>query len=81
MAEMASVGGFASSNWAVGCQYEIRRAIDIAYLRTDMSEVSKEQEGLYTNLCREYGSRTKYPSPNQKLSVPSEHSADQERST
>ena len=53
MAEMASIGGFASSNWALGCQCEIRRVIEVAYLRTDMSEESKEREGLYINLCRE----------------------------
>ena len=62
MAEMASVGGFASSNWAVGCQCEVRRMIEIAYVRTDMSEESKEREGLYMNLYREYSRSTKFPS-------------------
>ena len=61
MAEMASVGGFASSNWAVGCQCEIRRVIEIAYVRTDMSEKSREPEGLYMNLCRDYRSSTRFP--------------------
>ena len=42
MAEMASFGGFASSNWANGCQCEIRRVIETAYIRTDMSEESKD---------------------------------------
>ena len=60
MAEIASFGGFASSNWAIGCQYVIRRVIEIAYLRTDMSEESKKREGLYINFCREYGSSTKF---------------------
>ena len=56
MAEMASVGGFASSNWAIGCQCQIRRVVEIAYLRTDMPEESKEREGFYMNLFREYRS-------------------------
>ena len=57
MAEMASVGGFASSNWAVGYQCEIRRVIEIVHLRTDMSDESKERGNWYTNFCR---SNTKF---------------------